>query len=120
MIVLSEQVFDELIAGTSSIWYTSDELNETLGAPDWFVLFASARDVSGSSPVLKVFVQKSGDNRHWYHDALVPIINGSLSEGTVRTGQASGPSQPFRRLRITLEGGSPKCRLKLHVTGRQA
>jgi hypothetical protein len=110
------QVFDEIIEGTSMIWLTSAEHNDALGRHAELAVQAVITNVSGSSPTLRVFLDSSNDNQNWF-TPVVPTVNTSISEGLVAGGSHTVMGS-FQRLRIVLGGTSPRCRLKLGVTGR--
>jgi hypothetical protein len=124
MLALHEHVFDETITGTGSTWYSSTQHHALFGAADAFVVIAHATDVSGSSPALNVYFEESCDNQHWHSEASA-LIEGSLpTAGFIQSAPwPLNPSAlavlPFGRFRITLAGTSPRCRLKLTVTGRR-
>lgn len=89
--------------------------NALLGAVDLYTVFAVATSVSGTLPSVNVYVDQSCDNRTWILGSSA-IISGALSEGQVLHG--TGPFAAFLRLRVTLGGTSPQCRLRLRVAGR--
>jgi hypothetical protein len=122
MLLFHREVFDEVITGTSTTWYSSAEHNALIGAADDLVVFAVATDVAGTT-TLKVYVDTSGDNEHWYEpgtekiNATISDPNDSEKAGSVRLGVDALAA--FARLRINLSGsGGPACRVKLTVTGR--
>jgi hypothetical protein len=124
MLTLNADVFDEVITGTVTTWYTSAALNQTLGDADFTTFFVLATSVKGS-PSLSIFVDHSADNRTWIQ-ATNNLLISPLTDNVM--GQLSGPGSilgsglSFLRLRILLSGTTPGCgcRLKISVTGRNA
>ena len=120
MLSLNMDVFDEVITGTATTWYTSAALNGVLGDVDIAQFFALATSVRGS-PSLSVYVDSSGDNQNWH---LSTFANGDLFISPLTEnvmGQFFGTHVlSFLRLRIVLTGTTPgcSCRLKISVTGR--
>jgi hypothetical protein len=121
MLTFNAQVFDEFIEGTASTWYTSAIHNDALGRPGSFAVFASATDVSGTSPAVQVFLDSSNDNQNWYQPST-PVISGLISTtpsvGPLTLSGSAGTHGAFHRFRVKLGGTMPKCRLKLGVSGR--
>ena len=120
MSAFSGQVFDDTISGTSGTWYTASKFNEGLGSGDMLAVVASITDVGGSSPALTVKVEHSADGRDWI-EADTSILTGAIpSTGGVYHGTT--PYWPtllaFIRLKLTLTGTSPKCRVKLSAVSR--
>ncbi len=112
--------FDDIVAGTSTTWYTPSPLNEALGTADVIVLHAVPTMVSGTSPTLTCTVEHSADGRSWNAMESAPAINAAaLVTGTslLGTGTTNSPLQRVR-VKITLGGTSPQCRLKLYATTR--
>lgn len=112
--------FDECIAGTTGAWYTPAANNETFGLADSVLLQTITTDVSGTA-TLTCEVQHSGDGRNWVPIAAAPDINTvAISEGFTFMAGAL-PFEPvllkFVRIKITLGGTSPQCRLKLYISG---
>jgi hypothetical protein len=122
MRVLSRLVFDEIIAGTSTTWYTATEHNAILGAPDRFGIHAIVTDTAGTNnPKLTVWGQTSGDGQHWIDIEANPAIDNQLFTAGQYYGQVAGVLPPFLayvRLAMSLTGTNPSCRLKLYVCGR--
>jgi len=120
MLTLNRDVFDEVILGTATTWYTSADLNQTLGVADFTQFFVLATSVNGT-PSLSIFVDHSADNRTWIQ-ATNNLIISPLTENVM--GQLSGPTSglSFLRLRILLSGTTSGCgcRLKISATGRNA
>lgn len=122
MLLFHEEVFDEFITGTTDTWLTSARFNGVIGAADWLRLFAVASDVDGS-PGLKVYLETSGDNKHWDDpdEELLDVSN--LSSTKVAQAEQGGMDDlgrllaSFARLRVELTA-SGGCRLQLYVTGR--
>lgn len=117
MLRLNRQVFDEIITGTATTWYTSAADNALVASIDSYTIFAVATNVSGTSPSVNVYVDQSCDNQTWILGGT-PALSGGLTEGLVL--QGAGALTPFLRLRVTLGGTAPQCRLRLTVTGRDS
>jgi hypothetical protein len=124
MLALRADVFDEIITGTSTTWYSSSAHNATLGRPDFLLFIAVATRVSGVSPGLSVWIDTSPDNRSWSLSTTaggdIAIAAPSLTEGAMAQAWSWTGGGPFVRLRIVLAGTDPQCRLKVAVTGRTA
>lgn len=114
--------FDDVITGTTATWYTSDDFINTLGMADGLVLHAVTTSVSSPAPTLTCQVEHSADARHWLNVNTNPEINGVTTGNDLSflgyVDLLNPPMLTFVRIRITLAGTSPACRLKLHVTGR--
>ena len=63
MLSLHAQVFDEIITGTTSTWYTSSQFYEAVGASDTWSIHACASFVSGTNPTLTVYAEHSSDGQ---------------------------------------------------------
>jgi hypothetical protein len=112
--------FDDMIVGTATTWYTADEFNDLLMRGDGFAVQACTKKVSGTSPTITVYAEHSENAEHWI---AVPtaVINGAIAEGSSLGGYLDGfaPVLMSRlRLKISLGGSTPRCRLKLYVTMR--
>jgi hypothetical protein len=117
------EAFDEIISGTTSAWYTPAQFNDQLGSVDGLTLHAVTTDVTGSFPTLTCGVETSANGMDWIAYGSTPAINGvSIASGDVKEGVHGFMSffLRFVRVKITLQGSSPKCRLRLHITGRTA
>lgn len=114
--------FDELIAGTSGTWYTPATFNESFGAADGLVLHAVTTSVAGTLPTLTCQVEHSGDARTWVSaNPIAEIPQQAIVEGGSLSGVANILSPvllKFVRVRVSLGGTAPGCRLKVHITGR--
>lgn len=122
MIAARAEVFDEIITGTSTTWYTSSVHNAALGQSDLLGFIAEVTNVSGLSPGLSAWIDLSGDNRNWFlsqtpgGDLVIPdplLVEGAMAQTFRWTGGG-----PFARLRIVLTGTSPQCRLRVCATSR--
>jgi hypothetical protein len=117
--VFTIEAFDDLISGTTGVWYTPARFNNQLGSVDGLVLHAVTTNVSGTAS-LNCAVYHSGNGTDWLAFAATPAINGqTISDDKVCEGQHGIISHflHYVRVRIWLTGTSPKCRLKLHVAG---
>lgn len=119
MLYFSTLVFDEIIVGTGTTWYTSAEFNAQLGSADMLALCAWVSYVSGNVPTLTCQAEHSPDGEHWAPEAATPAINAGIA-GPDQVITASPHHQHLALVRyaVTLNGMSPKCRLKLYVSGR--
>lgn len=118
------EIFDEIVTGTGTTWYTSSDHHAALGGADGLIVQACTSLISGSSPTLTVAAEHSADGRAFVALEATPQINGSaVTEGGVYVGRTLFPASgqtalAFVRLAVTLGGTTPQCRLKLAVTGR--
>lgn len=111
------QVFDDIISGTATTWYTPAGLNEKLGT-DTHAIHACVTQVSGTSPTLTVVYQTSADNQNWWS---LPVISGTSVSNEASFAVSKNSIVPVManvRFAVTLGGTSPVCRLKLYFTGR--
>jgi hypothetical protein len=112
-------VFDDVIVGTGTTWYTSDEFNDLLTRGDCFAAQLCTTKVSGSSPTITVVGEHSEDSEHWL--AIGAGLTSAITEGEPLIMGADGffPVLLSRlRIRISLGGTNPRCHLKLYVTMR--
>lgn len=117
MLLWNHDVFDEVITGTTTIWYSASTFNALLGSADRLVVLAYPTGLV-SSPSLNAYVESSSDNQHWAIPATLLWAGQVLAEGAVLRAQANN-QLAFNRLKITLGGSSTsQCRLKVTVTGR--
>lgn len=125
MLVFNAIVFDELVSGTNPL-YTGNEHNDALGSGDRLGIMAVATNVTGSSVGLTVQVEHSGDAQNWiaFPSGSPEISVASLASNTgyfgTRESFGGSPLLSFIRLKVTLSGTTPACRLKITVTGRSA
>lgn len=120
MRIVNIEIFDEIISGTGTTWYSPAELNHKLGAADVFAVQATTTMVLGGFPTVTVQGQHSADDQNWIATPS-PEINWFMSEGsTIIGGQTASSVLLLANLRfaISLGGTSPQCRLKLWFTGR--
>jgi hypothetical protein len=119
MLVFHEHIFDEIITGTEDSWYTSSEHNKLFATAAVFTLFVVATNVSGTGTLtLNLDMELSGDNEHWFPFDLVMTGTLSTSVPFVKAGFMFTAGLPFARLRASLSGTDPQCRLQLRLTGR--
>ncbi len=118
MLVIAEQIFDNVISGTTTTWYSPAMFNEPLGAADFLALHATWNGVQGTSPGIAIQVQHSGDNLFWLPigspQIQVSIFNDGVGAGSV----SSTVLLNFVRIAVTLSGTNPQCRLKVYATGK--
>jgi hypothetical protein len=115
-------VFDDIIAGTASTWYSQGDYDKALASADWLVIGASITAVSGTTPTLTVQLEQCCDGLNWIAVGS-PVLNAtSLSANGLYFGEAGAGGalifMSYLRAKITLGGTTPQCRLKLYVTGR--
>lgn len=122
MRVFNLQVFDAIIAGTAGTWYSRSEFDHVLGLAGNHAFQACVSDVRGTSPTLSVASETSADSLNWISSGGPSDISGvSMSNNSSYAGANTlGSNGPFVRLRITLGGTSPSCRLVLYVTGHDS
>lgn len=124
MLASNTVVFDETISGTSP-FYTANQHNDPLGRADRLAIMAVATNVTGTGVGLTVQVEHSGDAQNW-----APAVSGSpeISVGTLANNTAYLGAREgfipvllsFVRLKVTLSGTTPQCRLKITATARGA
>lgn len=119
MLVVAEKVFDNVVSGAGTNWYSPAQLNEKLGEAEVFTVHASVTGLTGTSPTLTLQLEHSGDNQLWVALGSPAQINGvSITNDTSYSGALGlTPVLNFVRLRISLGGTNPQCRLKVYVTG---
>ncbi len=116
MLVYNEVVFDENLSGTSN-WYTSDVYSAVLASADYLRLIGLATQVTGTGPTVTIVLEHSADGQTWV--AASTLVNAAaLSNNLTVTAQSVEELLGLARLRITLGGTSPTCRLRVGVTGR--
>ncbi len=113
---LTRLVFDETIVGTGVSWYSSEEHGALLTSADSYTLIAHVSNASGTTPTFSVFLETSSDARHWFAASTLLSAQSVANEAVYKAGFAAETG--FARLRVTLGGTSPRCRLTLGVTGR--
>lgn len=116
-------VFDDTISTTTNTWYTPAEFHDRLGSADAFIFLASAANVTGTAN-LTVQAEHSADGQNWVNigtGAEIPAAD--INANPVNMGYVSGVGVnavplAFVRLRVSLSGTNPQCRLKITATGR--
>lgn len=122
MRILNALVFDDFISGTTATWLSRSDFNAAIGQADAFAVQAITADVQGVSPTIKVASEHSTDAQNWVSTGMTEIA-WSISNDQSLLGWnffftgTSGLAANIR-FRISLGGTNPKCRLRLHVTGR--
>jgi hypothetical protein len=119
MLIDTIKVFDDVIAGTTSTWLTSSDLNERLGEGDRGRIQAVSTQIVGS-PSLTIEVEHSGDSENWTPLSSGPEIDAeALSENESVASAFYTDCSRFIRYRISLTGtGSPACRLQVYASLR--
>lgn len=119
MRTLTILAFDEIIAGTGNTWYTPESYQSEIGACDFLVVTAQVTGVSGTLPTLTCQFEQSADGRNWLANGATPEINGwGFANDGITSAAPGNPFLRLMRLKITLGGTNPACRLKLFVAGR--
>jgi hypothetical protein len=116
MLLFNQTVFDEIITGTVTTWYTPAVYNDLLGSADDLSVIATPTNVV-STPSLDIWAEMSGDGQHW--------LGGSVVTGAIASGVPLQASlTPFLvghgyvRFRMTLSGAATgQCLLRLGVAG---
>lgn len=120
MLVFSKQVFDEIITGTGVNWVSDPPDNGLLGSADRLLVIAYATNVTETTGTLRIYRDESADNQNWWQPLLTPTIGTTFgATSVVMKGEISQPLS-FVRLRITMLGTNPQCRLKVTVVGRSS
>lgn len=120
MLAYNLLVFDELISGNGSNYYTSTALSNRLGTADLISVFARTTHVSGSPASILVDTEHSPNGQDWCSVAA-PQINTSISNDGAYYGRVPVFNPVLLahvRFHILLSGTTPACRLKLYATGR--
>ena len=122
------QVFDQVISGTSTTYFTGTEFHQVLAHADFAAIQAYPTSVPNTTTQLTVSFQSSADSQNWVAVPAPLSINlvtlasnvsvvGSSSDNTIGT-LVRMNFGAFVRLAITLSGVNPSCRLKLYYTAR--
>jgi hypothetical protein len=130
MRTITQQIYDEIISGSGTTWYSSLEWNSALASHDRVAVHLIATNVAGTNPKLTVRMELSGDNQSWCADNgqvfEAALVSGSqyyvsFVEGPLdgAQGLGSGWGLPNARLAISMVGTNPTCRLKAFFCGRR-
>jgi hypothetical protein len=124
MIVISECVFDEVIHGAATDYYTANKYNELLGRADKLTIQALVDNVETGSGTISVRIEHSGDQRNWKPkngtDEIITVsISTSATTSTIGSDSGSTASLPFVRLRVVLATAT-RAHVKLFVCGRDS
>jgi hypothetical protein len=114
MLLFNQQVFDEIITGTGTTWFSGVQYNTLLGSADHLLLMGYVTSVTGTSPTVTQGWEHSADGQEWVTNTVSPV---AISEGTKLLTPVYG-YLPYMRLRITLGGTNPSCRLRFMAAGR--
>lgn len=121
MTVFSGEVFDDSVAGSLTVWYTSAAHNDVLGSGDVLAVQATVQNLSGTSPSLTVQVEHSADGKDWIGAGSAIISTLVANNATYYGSRQAWPALlGFVRLKVSLGGSSPRCRLKLYACSREA
>lgn len=120
---VSLQIFDDVINGTTTSWYSGAQLNPILGAIDTYALQVCTTFVGTPAPTLTVTSQHSADNQNWFNlgdDIAGTVIANDQSYWKWRDGVITTTGiMANLRFRITLSGTSgARARVRLYFTGR--
>jgi hypothetical protein len=115
-------LLDDRIEGNAPL-YSSPLHNALLGSVESLRIYCTSENTSGTSPLLTVQIEESGNQVYWRTKAFLAEIDNvalSTTAPTVAVGRDRGllPSQGFLRLRVQLGGTAPKARVRIWVTGR--
>ena len=116
----NQQIFDDIITGTGTSWYSPADFNDLLGTADAFAVAAAVSAVSGTSPTLTVQAEHSCDGQNWNATASAEIST-AIANDLLYWGyryEETTILMSLVRFKITLGGTTPQCRLKLFATGR--
>ena len=112
----SIEVFDEIITGTGTSWYTSTEFDSLLGSPEALVLLVTTTFVAGTSPTLALTTQHSADGLVFSDRTAFASV--SISNDLTFARHDADLALGLARLKINLGGTNPRCRVNVFVTGR--
>lgn len=121
MRIANIQVFDNIITGNGT-WYSGTQFNRVIGQANYFAVQTYATSVSGGSPTLTVESEMSSDSVNWVATGNTEINAQAINTTPVQAGASpiltGNGLAAFVRLKITMGGSTPQCRLKLYVTCR--
>jgi hypothetical protein len=113
MLSFATLVFDDIITGSTSTWYTPASFNDALGSVEFLALHAVTTYVSGD-PVLDCIFEHSGNGRDWLTTSRG--IEGSIANGASLVERfTTADLQSLGRIKVVLSAG--QCRLKLYAAG---
>lgn len=127
MLILSSDVFDEVVAGTTTTWYSYAQFNPALGSADSLSVMVYLTNRGTTTPTINLFGDDSIDGRNWVL-GNTPLVSSTqlfntdslLMYGFKAAALGFNPSPgSFARFRFTLGGAAGvQCRVKLTATGR--
>lgn len=116
------QVFDQIISGTATTWYSGSDFDRLIGQSDILAYEVYPTNVPNTTSTLTITQQYSWDSQNWVSmpAAIGDIAGGPLTNNVALAGMNNGffIIAPFVRFAIQLGGPSPSCRLKVYVTSR--
>lgn len=114
------QVFDQIISGTGTTWFSGSEFHRSLGQGDVLVLQAYPTNVPNTTSKLSVAWDYSADSQNWISFTAPDLTNATMANNVPMVASNNGFFLPgaFVRVNISLTGVSPSCRLKVNVTTR--
>ena len=120
MLIFNADVFNEVITGTSTTWFSYPSFNGTIGTADTAQVYAYSTNVTGTGTQLNLWVDGSNDGHLWF--GIANLLSGTnLQNGLVQQAVLAQVNPAFMRLRFTLIGlATGQCQLKLSVTGRSS
>lgn len=125
MIAYSECVFDEVIHGAATDYYSANRYNEGMGRADKMTIQAIT-DNADANGTLTVQIEHSGDQRNWNSkngtaeiNAVASSIDTTATKSTVGTDSGSTASLPFVRLRVRT-ATTARVHVKIFVCGRDS
>jgi hypothetical protein len=120
MRLFTVQAFDDIISGTGEVWHSPASLSDLLGSADALLLQAVTTDVAGASPTLTCRIETSANGKDWLFLGFPAAIDAqAMANDKVLHGEYGAISffLHFVRLRISLGGTDPRCRLKVYAAG---
>jgi len=121
MRVATINLFDDSISGTGINWYSRPDTYRAMGHADSFIFMATVYNATGTTPGLVVQVEHSADAQNWVSVVASPEISTTVASNNAFAASRDGffpVLLEFVRLRISLTGTNPQCRLKLTATTR--
>lgn len=124
MLVFHELVYDGFVGGTKCL---PVQTWEAFGKVDMISVSGYASQVSGTSPMLTLTMERSAEGFYWTTESQLVSVALSTSQDTMFQGQSADPAPgpivapgagPVRRLQIAVSGANAVGLIRLWVTGR--
>src|SRR5690242_14120879 len=87
MRIASILVFDNIISGTTTTWYSGTQFQRTVGMASWCALQTYATGVGGTTPTLSVASETSTDSVTWIATGNTEINGQLISTAPSAAGQ---------------------------------